>query len=239
MGGRYVITEHTGKMQMPGADGKMTDTEFKGMSTEGYDNAKKKFVSTWIDNMGTGIMVSEGDYDAASKTLTYLGDYSPAPGVKTKTRQAIKFVDKDHRTMEMYEDRGGQEVKTMEISYTRKGVASSDTLAPPVSYFEIAGPDSAKLADFYRQVFQWEIRPGPFPRYFDIVGTQEKSRLGGIREEKQTERVLYVRVSDLKSALDRIVKEGGKVVIPPTHVSGVVDFALFEDPAGNRMGIIL
>src|SRR5579863_8554342 len=24
MGGRYVITDHTGKMQMPGADGKMT-----------------------------------------------------------------------------------------------------------------------------------------------------------------------------------------------------------------------
>ena len=29
--GRYLITEHTGKMQMPGADGKMTDMEFKGI----------------------------------------------------------------------------------------------------------------------------------------------------------------------------------------------------------------
>jgi len=30
MDGRYVITDHTGKMQMPGADGKMMDMEFKG-----------------------------------------------------------------------------------------------------------------------------------------------------------------------------------------------------------------
>src|SRR5947209_3206388 len=43
MGGRYFISEHTGKMQMPGSDGKMMDMEFKGMSLEGYDNARKKF----------------------------------------------------------------------------------------------------------------------------------------------------------------------------------------------------
>src|SRR5258708_5003501 len=65
MGGRYFISEHTGKMQMPGADGKLMDAEFKGISTEGFDNVKKKFVASWIDNMGTGIMNLEGNYDAA------------------------------------------------------------------------------------------------------------------------------------------------------------------------------
>ena len=34
---------------------------FKGTGIEGYDNGKKKFVGTWMDNMGTGIMMSEGD----------------------------------------------------------------------------------------------------------------------------------------------------------------------------------
>ena len=120
MDGRYVITDHTGKMQMPGADGKMMDMEFKGMAMEGYDNVKKKFVSSWIDNMGTGIMNSEGTYDAGSKTLTYTADYEPMPGMKTKVRQVVKIADKDHRVMEFFEDRGGTEVKTMEISYTRK-----------------------------------------------------------------------------------------------------------------------
>jgi hypothetical protein len=120
MGGRYFITDHTGKMQMPGADGKMMNMEFKGMAIEGYDNAKKKFVSSWIDNMGTGIMATEGTYDADSKTFTYNGEYEPMPGMKVKMREVIKITDKDHRTFEFFEDRGGKEVKTMEINYTRK-----------------------------------------------------------------------------------------------------------------------
>jgi hypothetical protein len=121
LGGRYVASETTGKMQMPGADGKMTDMEFKGMSFEGYDNAKKKFVYSWIDNMGTGIMNAEGTYDAGSKTLTYvINDYEPMPGMKTKMRQTVVFTDSNHHTMSFFEDRGGKEVKTMEIAYTRE-----------------------------------------------------------------------------------------------------------------------
>src|SRR3954471_20293903 len=120
MDGRYIITDHTGKFQMPGADGKMTDMEFKGMAVEGYDNAKKKFVSSWIDNMGTGIMNCEGTYDAATKTFTYLSEDEPMPGMKTKVRETIKVTDKDHRTFEFFEDRGGKEVKTMELNYSRK-----------------------------------------------------------------------------------------------------------------------
>ena len=119
MDGRYFTSEHTGKMQMPGPDGKMTDMEFKGLSIDGYDNVKKKFVASWIDNMGTGIMLSEGDYDAASKTLTYRTECEMMPGMKTKIREVIKLVDHDHHTFEFYEDRGGTEVKTMEINYTR------------------------------------------------------------------------------------------------------------------------
>jgi hypothetical protein len=120
MGGRYVISEHTGKMQMPGPEGKAMDVEFKGMAVEGYDNAKKKFVASWIDNMGTGIMNSEGTYDPAAKTLTYLAEYELMPGMKTRMRQVIKITDKDHHTMEFFEDRGGKEVRTMEITNERK-----------------------------------------------------------------------------------------------------------------------
>jgi hypothetical protein len=120
MGGRYFTFEVTGKMNMPGADGKMKDFEFKGMALEGYDNVKKKFVATWCDNMGTGIALSEGSYDAATKTFTYMGDYEMMPGMKTKFREVIKVVDANHHNFEYYEDRGQGEMKSMEISYTRK-----------------------------------------------------------------------------------------------------------------------
>ena len=120
MGGRYFITDVTGHMKMPGADGKMKDFTFKGMAMDGYDNVKKKFVSTWGDNMGTGILMAEGDYDPATKSFTYTSEMEMMPGMKTKVRQVIKMTDKDHHQMEWYEDHGGQEVKTMEINYTRK-----------------------------------------------------------------------------------------------------------------------
>ena len=48
MDGRYQVSDFSGDMMgMP----------FNGLSTTAYDNYKKVFVSTWIDNMGTGIMM--------------------------------------------------------------------------------------------------------------------------------------------------------------------------------------
>jgi hypothetical protein len=118
--GRYVAMDVTGKMMMPNEKGKMQDVVFKGHQMEGYDNVKKKFVSTWMDNMGTGIMMTEGDYDPASKTFTYTGEMTPMPGMTEKVREVIKVTDKDHMVFEYYENRGAQEMKTMQIDYTRK-----------------------------------------------------------------------------------------------------------------------
>ena len=119
--GRYFTFDVSGKFQMPGKDGKPMDMNFKGMAIEGYDNVKKKFISSWIDNMSTMMMNSEGTYDAATKTFTYMADCEMMPGMRTKMREVIKVVDKDHHTFEMYEDRGTGETKSMEIAYTRSG----------------------------------------------------------------------------------------------------------------------
>ena len=121
MGGRYFTMDVTGKLQMPGEDGKMKDMQFKGMALEGYDNVKKKFVSSWIDNMGTGIQYSEGTYDPVTKTFTFTSEMEMMPGMKTPVREVLKMTDKDHMMMEWYETRSGQEKKTMEIAYTRAG----------------------------------------------------------------------------------------------------------------------
>jgi hypothetical protein len=121
MDGRYVTGDYSGTFKMPDADGKMKDMNFKGMSMDAYDNAKKKFVSGWVDNMGTGIMVTEGTYDPSSKSITYTGDFEMAPGMKSKIREVIKFTDKTHMNMEYFEDRGQGEAKSMEIAYTRAG----------------------------------------------------------------------------------------------------------------------
>jgi hypothetical protein len=120
MGGRYAVMDVSGKMQMPDGTGKMKDVQFKGMGLEGYDNVKKKFVASWIDNMGTGIEFSEGTYDPASKTFTYTSEVEMVPGMKVPVREVIKVPDNSHMTLEWYENQGGQEKRTMEINYTKK-----------------------------------------------------------------------------------------------------------------------
>jgi hypothetical protein len=120
MDGRYMAMDVTGNMEMPGADGKKKSMTFRGHGMEAYDNVKKKFVGTWMDSMGTGIMMTEGDYDPSTKAITSTGEFEMMPGMKQKIREVVTFVDKDHMKFEWFEDRSGKEMKTMEINYTRK-----------------------------------------------------------------------------------------------------------------------
>ncbi|MGE0480469.1 MAG: DUF1579 domain-containing protein [Phycisphaerae bacterium] len=122
MGGRYFVGEHKGKFEMPGPDGKPVPMDFHGIATNGYDNNTKKFVSTWIDNMSTMIMTFEGTYDPATKAFTYTGTMPDcmSPGKNVSVREVIRILDKNKHVMEWYETRDGKEMKSMEITYTRK-----------------------------------------------------------------------------------------------------------------------
>jgi hypothetical protein len=112
MDGRYLEDRTEGT-----ANGK----PFHGLGHSGYDNLKKKYVGTWIDNMGTGIGTYEGTYDAATKTFTYTSDMpDPMQGKYVKTRTTEKIVDKDHWIMSTFSPgKDGKEFMCMEIDYTR------------------------------------------------------------------------------------------------------------------------
>ena len=120
MDGRYFVMDTVAKMEMPGPDGQMHPVDYKGMEIDGYDNMQGKFFSTWVDNMGTGLLMAEGNYDSAGKTFTYHAEEEMMPGKKTKMRGEVKVIDKDHYVFDWYEDRGGKESKVMEITYTRQ-----------------------------------------------------------------------------------------------------------------------
>ncbi|MFT3793547.1 DUF1579 domain-containing protein [Flavobacterium sp.] len=113
MGGRYQESRYTGNMM---------GQPFEGVATVGYDNASKKYISTWIDNMGTGVMSMTGDYDAATKTMNMSGECTdPMTGQKKKMRETFAMVDDNTRKMEMFDtDPSGKEYKSMEILMTRK-----------------------------------------------------------------------------------------------------------------------
>lgn len=112
LGGRYQEGVHTGNMMgMP----------FEGRSTMAYDNQKKVFISSWIDNMGTGVMNMEGSYDAKTKTLTSKGKMvDPASGTELDEKEVVTFLDDNTQKMEMYCIKDGKEIKTMELLAKRR-----------------------------------------------------------------------------------------------------------------------
>ena len=111
LGGRYFEGTYVGTFN---------GMEMNGRDITGYDNAKKKFFNTWIDNFGTGIMYLEGTYDEGTNTFTYAGtEVDPMSGKDLPVRETFKQVDADHQHMEMFMTENGQEFKTMEIDYTR------------------------------------------------------------------------------------------------------------------------
>jgi hypothetical protein len=100
--------------------GELMGMPFMGLGLSGYDNVTKKFQSTWVDNMGTGVLIMKGDYDAASKTLTYIGEYANPAGGMTTMKIVQKLIDKDKHVSEFYDKTpDGQVVKIMEITYAR------------------------------------------------------------------------------------------------------------------------
>ncbi len=113
LGGRYVIGKFSGMaMGQP----------MEGMSTMGYDNAKKVFVSTWIDNMGSGIVHMSGTYDEATKTLHLKGHQTdPMTGKESDMREEMKTIDDNSYSMAIFgAGPGGKEMKFMEGVFKKK-----------------------------------------------------------------------------------------------------------------------
>lgn len=112
LGGRYQESKTTGSfMGMP----------FEGISTTGWDNTRKILISTWVDNMGTGMMYLEGKWNEATKSAELKGKATdPMSGKVLDIRQVLKVVDDNTQVMEQYTIQDGKEFKSMEIKFIRK-----------------------------------------------------------------------------------------------------------------------
>jgi len=101
--------------------GDMMGHPYSGIGISGYDNLRKRYVSTWIDTMGTGVFVMDGTGSADGKTITLKGQHAELGGGQMSHRAIWKLVDANTQSFEMYGTHGhGKEMKMMEITYTRK-----------------------------------------------------------------------------------------------------------------------
>lgn len=113
LGGRFLQQDFTGDMM---------GTPFSGIGFTGYDNHTKKYLSTWMDSMGTSILFFEGTAGADGKTITQESRYDDPIKGAVKWRSVTRIIDDDTHLFEMYSaDKSGKEEKMMEITYTRKG----------------------------------------------------------------------------------------------------------------------
>ncbi|HVR43705.1 MAG TPA: DUF1579 domain-containing protein [Thermoanaerobaculia bacterium] len=112
LGGRWIEQRFRGTFQ---------GAEFEGLGHYGYDNVKKKYLSSWMDNFSTWMMTAEGRTDAGGKLIHRGRSWDSMQGREVEIEDRTTFVGSDHVKSEMFSSGAdGRPVKVMEIHYKRK-----------------------------------------------------------------------------------------------------------------------
>lgn len=112
LGGRFLRSDYKGSMMgMP----------FEGIAISGYDNHKKQYFGTWMDNLGTMMMTFVGSCKPDGSECTFTTTFEDPIMKTTKSvREVCRYTSEDSWTMDWYESTPGEpERKTMEIVHTR------------------------------------------------------------------------------------------------------------------------
>jgi len=107
-----------------------------------------------------------------------------------------------------------------------------------VIQFEIGGPDDQLLADFYRRLFSWQLRPIPGANY-TLIAASGAGVSGGLGRSRtgQPWATFYAEAEDLQAVLDRAAELGGTTVVPVTEIPGKLAYAMVADPDGLLVGV--
>jgi hypothetical protein len=120
MDGRFTKSEMKG--EMPGMG------PYHGFRIDGYDNVSQEFVSTWIDNFGTGIANGKGELASDGKTMTWEYTFNcPLTKKPTTMREVETVTGPNTKTVEtfMKDPKSGKEYKMMRNELTKKAGAAT------------------------------------------------------------------------------------------------------------------
>jgi len=126
-----------------------------------------------------------------------------------------------------------------------------------VIHFEIHAADTAKIADFYKSVFDWEVRKwdNPDVDYWIVMtgpdvkegeAAPEPGINGGITKRQgpmptsgdpMTSFVCTIHVPSVDEFGKKIEAAGGKVQLPKMAIPGLAWLAYYADIEGNIFGI--
>lgn len=115
-------------------------------------------------------------------------------------------------------------------------------MASAVTHFEIYGDKPAKLAEFYRTLFGWQIEQVPGIEYWRVQtgAVGGKGISGGLTYRPipgPRSWVHYVYVASLDEAVAEVERMGGRVLRPKTAVPKTAWYAVVADPEGNIFAV--
>lgn len=115
LGGRFLQQKVKGEPMPPMPE------PFEGLGIVGYDNAKQRYVSFWIDNFGTMMLTAEGSCSDDGRKITFEGSYDdPMTGSKQTLKTIYKVKSADEYVMEMWQNGpDGKEFLGVELLHKR------------------------------------------------------------------------------------------------------------------------
>ena len=111
LGGRYLEQIYKGmSMGMP----------FEGIGFTGYDNVQKRYVGTWMDTFGTGLMNSVGVGRPTDETLEFVCEAIEPSGKKKVFESIVRIRNHEHHSYEMWtKGPNGKKFRAMLVEYER------------------------------------------------------------------------------------------------------------------------
>ena len=107
-----------------------------------------------------------------------------------------------------------------------------------ICYIEIPAIDIAESAQFYQQVFGWQVRQrsdGSIA-FDDTIGEVSGTWVLGRPPLTDPGLLVFTMVADAATTIEAIIASGGTIVQPVNPDEHEV-YAHFRDPAGNVLGI--
>ncbi|MBA2707741.1 MAG: VOC family protein [Gemmatimonadaceae bacterium] len=113
---------------------------------------------------------------------------------------------------------------------------------PRPVHFEISANNPERAANFYREVFGWEVTKweGAADYWFIATGKDARGIDGGLMRREAWNRgtVNTIEVESLDNTLMAVVHSGGRIVDAKMAIAGVGLLAYCEDSEGNRFGLM-
>lgn len=111
-----------------------------------------------------------------------------------------------------------------------------------IIHYEIPAKNPAKLSKFYANVVGWKFSDAGMPgmKYL-IIRTSKKTALpsGGMYKKlgHDTTPRTYVSVNNIDVSTRKLVKNGGKVLVPKQAIPGMGWSVIAKDIEGNPLGL--